>query len=92
MEAQPDDIKARLERLVSIIAEHGLDKLPPKLVKHLRDELWELRFKGKDGIVRALYVTRSGQRLIIVRVFTKKSQKTPPREIRLALNRAKEVE
>ena len=48
--------------------------------------------KGRDGIARAFYVTRSGRRLIIVRVFTKKTQKTPPREIKLALQRAEEVE
>ncbi len=47
--------------------------------------------KGKDGIARALYVTASDQRVVIVRVFTKKTQKTPRREIRLALERAKEV-
>jgi len=44
-----------------------------------------------DGIARALYVTRSGKRIIIVRVFTKKTQKTPRREIDMALARAKEV-
>jgi phage-related protein len=90
--AQPGDIRARLERLTTIITEHGLDKLPPKAVKHLQDELWELRLTGKDGIARAFYVTRNGQRLIIVRVFTKKTQKTPPREIRLALRRAEELQ
>ncbi len=47
--------------------------------------------RGKDGIARALYVTASGQRIVVVRVFTKKTQKTPPREIKLALKRAEEV-
>jgi len=36
-------------------------------------------------------VTATGQRVVIVRVFTKKTQKTPPREIKLALKRAEEV-
>ncbi len=88
---QPTDIRARLERLTEVIEEHGPDLLPPKTVSHLRDGLWELRLKGKDGISRALYVTRREQRLIIVRVFTKKTRKTPPREIKLALARAEEV-
>jgi phage-related protein len=74
-----------------LIAEHGLDALPPKAAKPMADGLWELRIKGKDGIARAFYVTRSGQRLVIVRVFVKKTQKTPPREIRLAQKRAGEV-
>ena len=47
--------------------------------------------KGKDGIARAFYVTALSQRVVIVRVFTKKTQKTPRREISLALERAKEV-
>ena len=76
---------------MELIRQHGLDHVPPKAAKHISGELWELRIKGKDGIVRAFYVTRSGQRLLIVRVFVKKTQKTPPREIRLALQRAEEV-
>jgi phage-related protein len=58
----------------------------------LDKELWEIRVSGRDGISRAIYVTASGMRVIVVRVFIKKSQKTPPREIRLALQRAKEIE
>jgi len=65
--------------------------LPPKFGKHIERQLWELRMRGKDGIARALYVTASGQRIVVVRVFTKKTQKTPPREIKLALKRAEEV-
>jgi phage-related protein len=37
-------------------------------------------------------VTVGGQRIVIVRVFVKKTQKTPRREIKLALERAEEVE
>ena len=47
--------------------------------------------KGRDGISRAIYVTASGKRVVIVRAFIKKSQKTPQREIKLALQRAKEL-
>ena len=60
-------------------------------VKHLEGPLWEMRMKGKDGISRAIYVTARGWRVVVVRVFIKKTQKTPQREIDLALERAKEV-
>ena len=50
-----------------------------------------MRLLGRDGISRALYVTAVGRRVIIVRVFVKKTQKTPSREIDLALSRAKEI-
>ena len=46
----------------------------------------------RDGIARALYVTAVGKRVVILRAFRKKSQKTPRREIELALRRAEEVE
>jgi phage-related protein len=36
-------------------------------------------------------VTATGKRVVVVRVFVKKSQATPHREIELALRRAKEV-
>ena len=47
--------------------------------------------KGRDGISRALYVTAVGRRVVVVRVFIKKTQETPNREIELALSRAKEI-
>jgi phage-related protein len=46
---------------------------------------------GKDGIARALYVTATGRRVVIIHVCTKKTQKKPRREIGLARQRAKEV-
>jgi len=50
-----------------------------------------MRMKGRDGISRAVYVTARGRRVVVVRVFVKKTQKTPVREIEIALQRAKEV-
>jgi phage-related protein len=50
-----------------------------------------LRLTGRDGIARALYVTAMGRRVIVVRAFVKKKQKTPRAEIELALHRAKEI-
>jgi len=55
------------------------------------DRIWEMRLRGKDGIARALYVTATGWRVVILRVSAKKTQKTPRREIELARKRAKEV-
>jgi phage-related protein len=89
--AQPDDIVAHLSRIVALVAEHGLERLPAKLAKHIEGELWEFRLRGRDGIARAFYVTRSGQRVLILRLFSKKTQKTPGREIKLALARAGEI-
>lgn len=69
----------------------GLDQLPHDTVKHLEGKLWEIRVKGRTGISRAIYVTATGKRVVIVRVFVKKTQKTPNKELELARTRAKEV-
>jgi len=69
----------------------GISNLPRDWVKPLGEKLWELRITGKDGIARAIYVTATGQRVVIVRIFVKKTQKTPQRELELARQRAKEV-
>jgi len=45
--------------------------------------------KGKSGISRAIYVTAVRQRVVILRVFVKKTEKTPRREIDLAVTRAR---
>jgi phage-related protein len=50
-----------------------------------------MRLTGRDGIARALYVTAIGKRVVVVRAFVKKMQKTPRAEIELALRRAEEV-
>jgi phage-related protein len=50
-----------------------------------------MRLKGRDGISRALYVTATVLRVVVVRAFVKKTQKTPHREIELALVRAGEI-
>lgn len=89
--ALPVDVQSKFDRIRALIDNIGLEHVPAKHASHIEGSLWEFRLKGKDGIARALYVTRSGQRIIIVRAFTKKTQKTPRREIRLALRRAKEI-
>ena len=89
--ALPADMRARLVRLTNLIEQIGFEALPRDSVKHLEGKLWELRITGRDGISRAIYVTASGRRMVILRVFIKKTQKTPPREIELARERAEEV-
>ena len=90
--ALPADMRARFVWISQLITEHGLENLGEPYVKHIEKALWEIRLKGKDGISRALYVTAKPKRVIVVRVFIKKSQKIPRKEIKLALKRAEEIE
>lgn len=85
------DQLAKFIRIGELIQSLGLERVREPHVKYLEDSLWEIRMKGRDGISRALYVTAHPKRVVVVRVFAKKTQKTPRREIELALERAKEV-
>jgi phage-related protein len=87
----PADMRARLVRLTELVEQIGFEALPRGSVKHLEDRLWELRMTGRDGISRAMYVTATGRRVVILRVFLKKTPKTPPRELEIARRRAKEI-
>ena len=91
IKALPKDMQARFARFGDLVLEFGLEKLREPYVKHLEGKLWEVRLTGRDGIARALYITAIGKRIVVLRVFIKKTQKTPPSEIAIARARAKEV-
>jgi phage-related protein len=91
VEALPADMRARLARIAKLIEDKGLEHVGEPHVKHLQGRLWKMRLSGRSGISRALYVTSVGRRVVIVRVFIKKTEQTPQREIDLALARAKSL-
>lgn len=53
--------------------------------------LFELRLKGAEGIARVFYCTMIGKRVMMLHSFVKKTDKTPPRERRIAEARMKEI-
>lgn len=89
--ALPEDQRAHFMRIRSPIQSQGLERVHPPHVDHLDGPCGRCGLKGAAGILRALYVTRAPQRVVVVRVFVKNKQKTPRREIELALKRAEEV-
>ncbi len=92
LEALPADMRARFVWIANLITEHGLENVGEPYVKHIEKALWEIRLKGRDGISRALYITVKPKRVVVLRVFIKKTQKTPRKEIKLAFKRAEELE
>jgi len=83
----PDDMQARFLRTAELLEELGPQRVGMPHVRHLEDKLWETRFKGRDGIARAIYFAASRRRLVVVRVFVKKCRTTPRREMELAKRR-----
>jgi phage-related protein len=91
LDALSPDMRASFERIVKLVQAFGLERVHEPYIKHVEGRIWEMRLRGRGGIARALYVTATGQRVVILRVFAKKTQKTPRREIALARKRAEEV-
>jgi len=89
----PADMQATALHIAELLQSMGPERVREPYVKHLEGKLWEMRLHGRDGIARALYFARIGRRLCVVRVFVKKTRKTPRQEIQLALRRiAKELD
>ncbi len=91
IEAMPLDIRAAFVRLAQRIEAVGLERIREPHVKHLRGKLWEMRFSGRDGIGRAIYVTAIGRRIVVLHAFMKKTAKTPASALDIAEKRAKDI-
>ncbi len=53
--------------------------------------LFELRLKAAEGIARVFYCTVVGRRIVMLHQFTKKSEKTPRKELEIARRRMEEA-
>jgi len=88
----PEDMQAKYIRIAELIEASGPALVREPYVKPVGDGLYEIRMSGRDGIARALYITAKQRRVVVVLVFVKKTQKTPPNVLKLARKRAKEFE
>jgi phage-related protein len=91
LEALSADLRAKFVRITKLLESFGPHQVREPHVKSLGDKLWEMRIAGRDGIALAIYLAAHGQRLVVVHVFIKKTQKTPPAAIETARSRAKEA-
>lgn len=69
----------KISDYIEILSQYGTYAGQP-YVKHLEDEIWELR-PLKDRILFAAY---TGDGFVLLHVFEKKTRKTPRREIKKA--------
>jgi len=68
------------------------ESVPTKFLKKLKgtDDLWEVRIRQGNDIFRLLGFLEGEELLILNHAFTKKTQKTPRKEIKKAEQRKKE--
>ena len=86
----PDGLLARYLRLTDLMLEFGPNLGMPH-TKAIKEGLFELRIKSKEGIARVFYCTVINKRIFMLHIFIKKSQKIPKKELKLAMSRLKEV-
>lgn len=72
----------------SLLEEFGR-KLPQPHAKYIGNEIFELRFTGREGQIRILYFFFHQDKAIFTNGFIKKTAKVPEREKVLAVERRK---
>lgn len=86
----PETLAARFLNLADRMKIVGANLGEPH-TKAFGNGLFELRIKSSEGIARVFYCTLVNRRIMMLHSFVKKTQKTPPRELRIAENRLKEI-
>jgi phage-related protein len=87
----PAGILARYVRLTERMTAFGPNLGMPHS-RAMGKGLFELRLKAREGIGRVFYCTLPFQRIMMLHVFVKKSEKTPRKELEIARTRAREVQ
>ena len=71
---------------VELLKEFGV-RLRMPYARHLEGKLWELRVRTGSNAHRVIYFAHSGRRFVLLHGFTKKTDKTPRRELEMARKR-----
>ncbi|WKZ12928.1 MAG: type II toxin-antitoxin system RelE/ParE family toxin [Gammaproteobacteria bacterium] len=86
----PTGFVARFLRYAERMEVYGPDLGMPH-TRAMGSGLFELRLKAAEGIARILFCTVKGREIVMLHQFTKKSEKTPRKELEIAKRRMKEV-
>lgn len=78
--------QAKIRNALRLLQEFGTNLSMPH-AKQIKGKLWELR----PGGVRLFYFANIGQQFVILHGYRKQSQKTPDREIEIAMRRMQEL-
>ena len=86
-----DKLKAKTLRTIDLLERNG-QALRKPYSEALEDGIFELRTKQSTNITRILYFFVIGNKAVLTNGFTKRSQKTPKKEIELAKKYRKDYE
>ena len=86
VEAQDKSTQTKITHSVRLLVDYGPLLKPPD-IKKLQNKLYELRIPGKVSV--RIFYTVAGGVYYLVHAFKKKTQKTPAKELKVALDRIK---
>lgn len=88
IEALDTPTRAKIARSIRLLVDYGPFVKPP-YSKKLAPKLYELRIPGMIA-VRIFYTAKENE-YYLLHAFKKKTQKTPPKELQTAIDRASEI-
>jgi len=90
MELSPEDRKFIGEDIATLEFCWPIGKPKCSPIKGIKG-LWEIRSHISSGRIARLFFVITGNRMMLLHGFVKKTQKTPDKELNLAIARMKEV-
>ena len=85
---QDETTYAKVLQSIRLLANSG-PFLKPPYIKKLQNKLYELRISGKIAI--RIFYTIVNNEYYLLHAFKKKSQRAPSKELKVALDRMKEI-
>ena len=85
---QEKNSQSKITRMILLLEKYG-PYLGMPYSKKIHKKLWELRISGKEAF--RVFYTVSGNEIILLHIFMKKSQKTPKKEVDLAIKRLSRI-
>lgn len=85
------DVKREIGSLLMLLQSGAMLGEPQsKPMRAIHKNAYELRIKDKKGIYRVIYVLNIKDKILIPHAFTKKTQKTPKKELDVSIKRLQE--
>ncbi len=88
IEEQDKIIRTKIGLSIRLLINNG-PYLKPPYIKKLQSKLYELRISGKVAI--RIFYTMTNNEYYLLHAFKKKSQKTPAKELKVALDRMGDI-
>ena len=88
LDSQPGKIANKITWVLGLI--ESLEIIPQEFLKKITKEIWEVRIQFGNNIYRILGFFAGDNLIVLNHAFTKKTQKTSRKEIKIAEERRKD--